>query len=85
MQIDNGDSFLIEIGMKVAGFFISFITGVFMAGWVFSSKVKGFDDRLLSVEALQQKCQNSTLARIDEKLDSIHRRIDDVLIRGDKN
>jgi len=82
MQTNGDDSFLLELGIKIAGFFVSFVGGIVTATWVVASKMKGIDDRLKSVEAMQNKCQNNTLARIDDKLDSIHRRIDEILIRG---
>jgi len=73
-------SFITGIVIKIAGGFIAFISGVVTATWVVAGKIKGFDDRLLSVEKAQEKCQGQTLVNIDQKLGTIHRRIDDVLI-----
>ena len=53
--------------------------------WVIARKWKGFEDRLQGVENAQKNCQGYTLVRIDQKLDRIHERIDEVLLRQEKN
>jgi hypothetical protein len=73
-------SLFFTFGLKVLGWFMSFVAGIVTATWVVASKVKGFDDRLRSVEAAQTNCQNNIIGRIDSKLDRLHERIDDVLL-----
>lgn len=74
-------NFIIEILVKVAGFIAAFVGGIVSATWAISGKIRGFDDRLGAVEQAQKNCQGYTLVRIDQKLDRIHERIDEVLLR----
>lgn len=74
--------FLTELGIKIAGIFLTFISGVVTATWVVSGKIRGFDLRLKGVEEAQKSCQGGTLVRIDAKLDRIHERIDEILLKG---
>jgi hypothetical protein len=73
--------FVAEIGLKIAGVFLSFVGGIVTATWVVANKLRGYDDRLSTIEAAHKACQNGTLVRIDEKLDKIHERIDEILLR----
>jgi hypothetical protein len=72
--------FVAELGLKIAGVFLSFVGGIVTATWVVANKLRGYDDRLKTIEEAHVKCQNVTLAKIDQKLDRIHERIDDILI-----
>jgi hypothetical protein len=74
--------FVAELGLKIAGVFLSFVGGIVTATWVVANKLRGYDDRLKSVESAQKTCQGITLVKIDQKLDRIHERIDDILIQG---
>jgi len=73
---------VIGLAMKVGSLFLTFISGVVTATWVVAGKIKGFDDRLKSVEKAQTTCQGVTLVKIDGKLDRIHERIDEILLKG---
>lgn len=77
-------SYLMAIALKVFGVILSFLTGVVTATWIVASRVKGFNDRLSAVEAIQRECPGKSLVRIDEKLDRLHERIDDILLNGKK-
>lgn len=83
--------------VKVVSLGISFLGGVVTATWIVATKVKGFDDRLQAIESVQTQCPGKTLvgideqidalpgkidAKIEEKLNRIHERIDEILLRG---
>lgn len=81
MPISSDETNLfLSVGLKIVGWFLSFVAGIVTATWVVASKVKGFDDRLRSVEEAQTNCQSNIIGRIDSKLDRLHERIDDVLL-----
>jgi hypothetical protein len=65
-------SYLFNLALKLTGFFLTFVGGIVTATWAVASKIKGFDDRLRSVESVHMN--------IDRKLDRIHERIDEVLL-----
>lgn len=81
---DPDNSFIIELAWKIAGAFVTFVGGIVTATWVVSGKIRGFDDRLKSVENTQSTCPGKTLVKIDEKLDRIHERIDEILLNNKK-
>jgi hypothetical protein len=64
--------YLFNLALKLTGFFLTFVGGIVTATWAVASKIKGFDDRLKSVESVHMK--------IDLKLDRIHERIDEILL-----
>ena len=75
---DTKPDIWVTIGIKIAGFFVSFVGGIVTATWIVSSKVGGFDRRVSSIEKSQTRCQVETLgeiklslAKINSKLDSI--------------
>lgn len=74
--------FFVELGGKIAGVFIAFVAGIVSATWAIASRVKGYEKRLESIEEIQKTCPGKSLANIDEKLDRLHERIDDILLKG---
>lgn len=80
----DGTSFFLEWGIKIAGFFITFVSGIVTATWIVAGKMRDIDNRLQGVESAQKSCQGGTLVRIDAKLDRIHERIDEILLKGGK-
>jgi len=81
IQPSEETNFVIGIVAKVVGFFMTFVGGVVTATWVVAGKVKGFDDRLSSVEG-RVKVSEEFQVKVDQKLDRIHDRIDDILLKG---
>lgn len=66
-----------EWAIKISGLFLSFVGGIVAATWAVASKVRGFEDRLGTVEKAQTKCQSEVLAGLVGKLDSLPDRIDE--------
>jgi len=85
----NETNALVLLGAKILGYAGSFVAGIVAATWAVATKLKGYDDRLKSVEEAQSKCQGVTLVKLDEKLDyiiqegfpDVHKRIDAVLLK----
>lgn len=70
-------SLIAELALKVGGIFLSFVGGIVAATWAVASKVRGFEDRLGSVEKTQGKCQSEVLVGLGEKLDTLPDRIEE--------
>lgn len=86
MPVSSEDtSFLVEWGLKIGGVFAAFVGGIVSATWAIASRVKAFEDRLDSIEQTQDNCPGKALSGINEKLDRLHQRIDEILLgRRDK-
>lgn len=67
-----------SLATKIAGLFAAFVGGIVTATWAVASKVNGFNSRLIAVE--KSHCEAAT--RIDGKLDRLHERIDEILLKG---
>lgn len=80
---------------KVAGYFLTFVGGIFSAGMIIASKAQKVFDRLDALEENQKGCPGKQFSSegingINRKLDfiieqglpDVHKRIDDVLLRG---
>ena len=68
----------LSLAAKIAGMFAAFIGGIVTATWAVASKINGFDSRLCAVE----KSHGEVAKRIDGKLDRLHERIDEILLKG---
>lgn len=75
--------------MKIGAIFVTFVSGIVTATWLVADRLHGFEKRIAESDAAlkhvadaQTACRTVTLAKIDEKLDRIHERIDDILLTG---
>ena len=68
----------LSIAAKIAGILAAFVGGIVTATWAVASKINGVDARLTSVE----KSHAEVAAKIDGKLDRLHERIGEILLRG---
>jgi len=63
--------------LKIGGAVVAFIGGIVTATATVTLKMKGYDDRIQSLELSQKKCQSETLKSIADKLDSLPDNIDE--------
>lgn len=71
---------------KIIGGILSFVAGIVIAAWTLGYKLKGYEDRLSTVEEFQKKCAGNTLEKIDNKIDwiiqeglpAVHSRVDSI-------
>ena len=68
----------LSIGAKIGGLFLAFVSGIITATWAIARKVGGFDDRIKALE----DHYNGQNEKIDRKLDRLHARIDEVILKG---
>lgn len=68
----------IGIAGKLVGYFFTFVSGIVAATAVIVRKVSGYDAR---IEALENSHKELT-GKIDNKLDRLHQRMDDLLLTG---
>lgn len=68
----------LSLAAKIVGLFAAFVGGIVTATWAVASKINGFDSRLCAVE----KSHGAVAKRIDGKLDRLHERIDEILLKG---
>ena len=76
--------FLAELGIKIAGFFLSFVGGIVAATWVVANKLNGYDKKFTTTD-LRIKATEEFQDKVDAKLDRLHERIDEVLIQGGRH
>ena len=78
-SVPNSDpNYFVSLGLKITALFMSFVSGIVAATWAIASKIKGFDDRLVSVELSQKTCQVETLGEIKRSLEKINGKLDNI-------
>jgi hypothetical protein len=79
-SLPNDESgILFNLGLKIVGFFLSFVGGIITTTWVLATKWKGLDDKVKEMEK-DRKELSDKLDAMNHKLDKVHERIDNALI-----
>jgi len=74
---DDSTEIIIGWVMKIGGVFVAFVGGIISATAAVTLKMKGYDDRIGSIENAQKRCQSEVLSSIVEKLDALPDNIGD--------
>lgn len=72
----DGTEVIIGWVMKIGGVVITFIGGIVTATATITLKMKGYDDRIKSLEVSHTKCEKEILKGIADKLDNIPSKLD---------
>jgi len=90
-QMSNPDDFILGWIMKIGALFTAFVGGI----WAVATKVKGFETRIQQVEIGHSHCKSVILKNLEEKIDNlpdrveakmeekfnrVHERMDDIIL-----
>jgi len=78
---DDATEVVIGWVLKVGGVIVTFIGGIVTATATITLKMKGYDDRIQSLEKNQEKCQGVVLKNIADQLDNLPDKIDEKMER----
>jgi len=67
--------------LKMGGYLLTFVTGIVSATWVVAQKVKGYDEKIATLQHDLMEERRT----IGAKLDRLHQRIDTILLGKDSD
>jgi len=70
--VSNPDDFILEWLMKIGALFTAFVGGI----WAVATKVKGFESRIQQVETGHAHCKSVVLKNLEEKIDNLPDRVE---------